>query len=241
MEKEMAFISYQKIYKNFYKHRDTADLSSRVIVPMLINLLHPKSVVDVGCGNGIFLQRFLKLGVNEIVGIDGPWVTHSDLKIPAETFLSVNLNNPPFHKKRFDIALSLEVAEHLHPQSSNRFVKYLTQLSDMVVFSAAIPGQGGVNHLNEQWQSYWAKKFIKLNYLPYDFLRPRLWNQKRVSFWYAQNLIIYVKKNKQAIIPEEPQTNLGYLDIIHPVLYKRKQEKHPIFLIKKQMELLKRY
>ena len=93
----------------------------------------------------------------------------------------------------------------------------------MVLFSAAIPHQGGTRHVNEQWQSWWASKFKDHDYLPLDYLRPKIWELEDVAFWFKQNLFLYVKSER---LQKEDlrqlaalQDDLIVMDIVHPRLY----------------------
>ena len=99
---------------------------------------------------------------------------------------------------RFDLAISLEVAEHLEPQRSDSLVRDLCALADTVLFAAAIPFQGGAGHINERWQSWWAQKFSENGYDPFDVLRRDIWGRRDIAWWYKQNTIFYVKRNSPA-------------------------------------------
>lgn len=164
------------------------------IVPFLINLLEPKSVVDVGCGIGTWLKVFKDNGVKDILGIDGDYVDKKLLKIGIESFLEYNLEELYTSNKKYDLVISLEVAEHLSFANADIFVETLTGLGSIVVFSAAIPNQGGQNHINEQIPQYWIDKFEKKEFKLYDILRPAFWDNKSVDSWYRQNILIFSNK-----------------------------------------------
>jgi SAM-dependent methyltransferase len=176
--------------------------SAQRVAPILCDLLQPKSVVDVGCGVGVWLACFLQSGVNDVSGIDGEWVPRERLQIPETCFNSADLTNPTAvvisRPRRFDLVLSLEVAEHLPHSTSDQFIDLLTSLGDLVCFSAAIPGQGGYEHVNEQWQSYWAEKFAARGYAAFDLLRPRIGGDDQVAWFYRQNVIIYANDAARA-------------------------------------------
>jgi SAM-dependent methyltransferase len=156
-----------------------------------MDMVRPQSVVDVGCGVGTWLAEFQARGVSDILGIDGDYVDRSMLQIAVDTFSPQNLSNGALSSRKFDLAISLEVAEHLPAESAGAFVRSLTALAPVVAFSAAIPHQGGTDHINERWQSYWAELFRQLGYEAYDPIRPRIWTDTDVEVHYRQNLIIY--------------------------------------------------
>lgn len=166
------------------------------IVPLLINLLHPKSVVDVGCGIGTFLHVFKKNGVETIKGYDGKWVNKQLLSkyIDLNEFEEVNLEKPIVTTRKYDLAICLEVAEHLDSTNASTIVQSLIGLSDVIIFSAAIPNQGGQNHVNEQWPDYWKNLFLQHDYVMLDLLRPVIWNNENIYWWYKQNAVVVVKK-----------------------------------------------
>jgi SAM-dependent methyltransferase len=152
------------------------------------------SVLDVGCGLGTWLSVFIEAGVKDVFGIDGDHVDQSKLFIVEERFFIHDLRTPFDLKRKFDLVLSLEVAEHLPIESAEILISSLCAHSDRIVFSAAIPGQGGQNHLNEQWSGYWQEIFDQHGYQRIDVLRPQVWNNKSVDVWYRQNMFVYVKK-----------------------------------------------
>lgn len=169
-----------------------AQRSAGVLAPHLVSWFSPTSAVDVGCGSGAFLAELRRLGVESVLGIDGNYVSEHDRLIEPSEFLAADLTDPPRLDRRFDLVLTLEVAEHLERAHADRFVRWLTELGDVIVFSAAIPGQGGVHHVNEQWPAYWSAHFATLGWRPVDALRPVLWSEPDVAWWYAQNTIVYV-------------------------------------------------
>lgn len=209
--------------KGFFKNRNLGALkSAEIIVPIVIDLIRPKSVVDVGCALGEFLYFFKEYGIENILGIDGEWVDKKSILISKDEFLSHNLKKPLKIERKFDLALCLEVAEHLPEDFSNMLIETLTNLSSVVLFSAAIPFQGGKHHINEQWQEYWAEIFKKRNYLPVDCIRKRIWHKKEVALHYRQNIILYVEKNylnNDQRLKEEYYGSNNILSIVHPELY----------------------
>ncbi|MEX1133500.1 MAG: class I SAM-dependent methyltransferase [Acidimicrobiia bacterium] len=176
----------------FRAKRSGVEDSSRVLVPRIMDLIAPESVVDVGCGTGGWLATFSDHGVARICGVDGDWVPRDQLVIPPDCFIAADLRDPIELDQKFDLALSLEVGEHLPHQSSERFVLYLTQLAPVVVFSAAIPGQPGHDHINTQWPEYWIERFDALAYVPVDAIRPWAWAKDSVKYFYRQNMLVFV-------------------------------------------------
>lgn len=175
---------------------EIAAASAKAVVPTVMELVRPRSVVDVGCGLGFWLREFGAAGVAELQGFDGDWVRPEKLVIPAANFASANLAGGVTAGRTFDLAVSLEVAEHLPESSADGFVRSLTALAPVVLFSAAIPGQGGTGHINEQWPGYWAVKFEDRGYIAVDCIRPRVWTDQRVAWWYAQNAVVYVRRSE---------------------------------------------
>jgi hypothetical protein len=168
-----------------------ASRSARRVVPLLMELVAPRSAVDVGCGAAAWLEALREAGVDDVLGVDGPHVTPGLLRIPPALFHAHDLQTPLRLPRRFDLALSLEVAEHLPATQAERFVGDLADLAPVVGFSAAIPGQGGTRHVNEQWPEYWAALFRARGYLVVDCLRPRIWHDPEVEFFYAQNMLLF--------------------------------------------------
>jgi SAM-dependent methyltransferase len=189
--------------------------SADVIVPMIIAETGAKTVVDVGCGTGTWAAAFKENGC-EVLGIDGDYVPRRSLQIPEKLFRPVDLNNPPPADEigKFDLAVSLEVAEHLDPSNGPKFVDFLTSLAPTILFSAAIPGQGGKGHVNERWQSRWIADFAERGFAYRDIIRPRIWDDGRVKPWYAQNAFLLAKSG-EAATSEMP------LDVVHPRTFMR--------------------
>jgi SAM-dependent methyltransferase len=166
--------------------------SAERIVPLVIDALHPKAVIDVGCGIGTWLAAFRAHGVVDVVGLDGDYVDRSRLQIPEESFRAVDLTQPLLGERRYDLAVCLEVGEHLPRARSESLVADLVARAPAVLFSAAIPLQGGTDHINERWQDEWVSIFETHGYRAVDLVRPAVWNDEDVDPWYAQNAILYV-------------------------------------------------
>lgn len=203
---------------------ETAEPSSRVILPMLLRHLAVASAVDIGCGDGGWLATLQQSGVADIYGVDGPWHSGKSLKIPLDRFQRTPLDKPLQLGRKFDLAISLEVAEHLHEERAAGFVAELTALAPAVLFSAAIPGQGGLNHFNEQWPAYWANLFERHDYAAIDLFRFSVWNDPRVAWWYKQNILLYVERAHLAAHPALQALVIApdaILPLIHPEPWQR--------------------
>lgn len=163
------------------------------VVPILLDLVKPTSVLDVGCGTGTWLKVFEEAGIHDYIGIDADYLDKKLLKIPDAKFKALDLSKSWTLHRKFDLVISLEVAEHLPEDSADLFVASLACHADTIVFSAAVPGQGGQNHINEQWPTYWQEKFLKHGFYFHDAIRPLIWNNEHVDWWYRQNIFLATK------------------------------------------------
>ena len=196
--------------------------SAQIIVPILIDLVHPRSVIDVGCGVGTWLKGFADSGVTDVLGLDGDYVDRAMLEIPPERFQPTDLAQPFSIGRRFDLVLCLEVAEHLEGDQAATLVASLVAHAPVVAFSAAIPGQGGTHHVNEQWPAYWLQHFAGHGYACLDVLRPALWTRPAVESWYAQNMLLFVAREALQGGRWEAaraRSSLYALDVVHPRLH----------------------
>jgi len=205
----------------FAGQRDQSLASARALVPLIIDLLHPGSVLDVGCGLGTWLSIFQEQGVNDVIGVDGGYVDHAALCISPDLFLAHDLVAPLDLKRNFDLVLSLEVAEHLPEPSAETFIDSLVRHGDVVLFSAAIPGQIGTNHINEQWPSYWATKFSERSFELLDVIRPTVWRESGIALCYKQNVLLFIRSSSLAHgeLCQSLQAPNSILDIVHPDHY----------------------
>jgi SAM-dependent methyltransferase len=169
--------------------------SAQHVVPLVSSLIHPSSVVDVGCGSGAWLDVFRQHGAARILGLDGPHVDPSWLCIPKCCFRAVDLSHPFQLAESFDLAVCLEVAEHLPKQSARGFIRSLVRLAPVVLFSAAVPLQGGTHHINEQWPAYWQDLFATHGYRMLDLIRKEIWSKPEVQFWYRQNILLFMRED----------------------------------------------
>jgi hypothetical protein len=207
----------------FDRQRRGSICSAEATTPLLMSLVGIKSAVDVGCGVGTWLKVLMAHGVPDVLGIDGNYVDRQALQIPIDRFLPLDIRQPFTVSRRFDVALSLEVAEHLPADCAEGFVDSLTRLAPVILFSAAIPFQGGTDHINEQWPEYWAEFFRRRGYVPIDCVRSHIWDDPRVEWWYAQNTLLYandegIQKNP-ALAECDRCTSPSRLSLVHPKKY----------------------
>ncbi len=233
---EMVFNMIEKKHytKDFYGEQQSGSLmSAHEIIKLIEQVIKPKSVIDIGCGVGYWLKIWNEeFGLHDILGIEGPYITPSMLKISEDKVLFKDLKQPINLNRKFDLVMSLEVAEHLPENNADKFIDSLVQLGDVILFSAAIIGQEGTYHINEQMPEYWAEKFMSHNYVPVDYIRPKIWYNEKVEWWYRQNVILYIKEDVIDKFPDLKEayasTNPQQLLRIQPWLYMYKH-KHKEF------------
>jgi SAM-dependent methyltransferase len=181
--------------------------SAEVIVPIVLALTRAKSVIDIGCGVGTWLRSFREHGVTDILGVDGPWVDTTLLQIPEDEFVIRDLRSALVVGRKFDLVVCLEVAEHLPTECADQLIDSLTSLGRVVLFSAGVPCQGGVYHVNEQWPDWWAQKFLARGYVAIDCLRKTVWHNLAIEWWYAQNTLLFVRGD---VLEHDPLLRMHY-------------------------------
>ncbi len=206
--------------KAFYDDFTASSLrSGEIVLGALLQRYGASCVVDVGCGVGTWLKAAQNLGAQTVRGFDGPWVDDSQLLIAPTSFTRIDFEAAQWPDLgTADLAMSLEVAEHLSAEKGHLLVERLCDCAPVVLFSAAIPQQGGEGHRNEQWQSYWAELFAARGYKPSLLLRRVTWTNQEVNFWYRQNIVLYVDPTRAASLME-PSDLAEPMDVIHPELY----------------------
>lgn len=198
----------------FEGQEGTATRSAAVIVPLVMAALEPASVVDVGCGRGAWSRAFAQAGC-ETTSVDAPWTDLEPLRRLGITTVERDLTKPLELDRTFDLAVCLEVAEHLPEEAAEQLVRSLCELAPMVLFSGAFPGQGGTHHVNEQPPSWWANRFAACGRVPFDLVRPAVWDESEVTHWYAQNTLLFVPDDHR-LAQSRPQ----FLDVVHPKSYR---------------------
>lgn len=185
---------------------------AEIIVPHIMDWIKPKSIVDFGCGEGFWLSVAKKIDNSiTVLGLDGEYVQKKRLKIPADNFQAADLAERVSLSFKYDLAISTEVAEHITEKCSDNFIDNITSASDRILFSAAIPGQEGVNHVNEQWQSYWIEKFKQKGYFVDLSIRDFFWNETELARWRKQNILYFSKYKNEFLVPEKK-----IYDVVHP-------------------------
>jgi SAM-dependent methyltransferase len=188
----------------FFDYMDPGSRRSAAsLVAVLAAKLQPRSVLDVGCGRGVWPSEWMKAGVADCVGVDGPYVDRAGLTIPAETFVAWDLSQPMNLERQFDLVQSLEVAQCIDAAFADVFVDSLCRHGELVMFSAAVPGQGGERHVNEQPLEYWRKKFAARGYAAFDWIRPAISSLPKIEPWYRYNCLFYATNRAAAQLPSD--------------------------------------
>ena len=180
-----------------------SERSAKVVIPILYDALTPTSVLDLGCGRGAWLRVWNESGARDVVGVDGDYVAPADLVVDPDVFVARDLGRRIDLGRRFDLVESLEVAEHLPEDRARGFVDDLCRHGSIVLFSAAPPGQGGEQHINEQPYEYWRALFAEQGYEPFDFVRPRIESSLEVAPWYRYNVLLYAHRSAIGQLPAD--------------------------------------
>lgn len=204
-----------QVYNNeFYNMISEIIPDEKQIIPYVLEQIKPISIVDFGCGEGRWLIEAKRKDPNiEVLGLDGNYVNRDRLLISQDEFIGVDLREKIKLTKKYDLAISTEVAEHIEKEYADIFIDNLTRASDCILFSAAVPGQGGEHHVNEQWQSYWVKKFKSQNYEPDFSIRNYFWNNNYINCWRKQNLLMFFRNRRKNV-------NSNIVDVVHPDMFK---------------------
>lgn len=209
--------------KEFYDgQRDWSMQSAQIVIPYVLEKLKDaniRSCVDFGCGVGTWLSAIKSnIQTADVLGLDFGEPEKDQLRISPEEYRKTDLSKPVILGKMYDLCISLEVAEHIDPAKADVFIDNLTKASDIILFSAALPGQGGTGHVNEQRLSYWVEKFARRGFELYDIVRPYFWYNKAITHNYRQNMVLFCKQGKNIIEPVKIEN--WPIDIAHPDVLK---------------------
>jgi len=181
-------------------------------LPIIFSDWRPNSLLDVGCGAGTWLKAALECGILDVFGVDGVAIPEDQLLISPELFLQQDLTLPWNLNRRFDVVLCLEVAEHLESRFAEDLIQTLTRHADIVVFSAACPGQGGQHHVNCKWPTYWQQIFNDTGFVCGADIRWQMWQNSHIEPWYRQN--IFIARRDPVNAGQEERI----ISVIHPEL-----------------------
>lgn len=206
---------------------DASAASARVIVPYLMQLFGPTSVIDVGCGSGHWLDAFGALGVERLVGLDIGMVPEGEPSVRNGWLQKADISMPFAMEERFALALSLEALQYLPPEREEGFIRDLAALAPVVVFSTAIPMQQwpAPGDSIERWQGHWPPLFSDHGFRVCDVVRQTFWDDSRVGWWYRQNVLVFI--SDQLLLEREelgPLTEgVGRLSAFHPASIEEKR------------------
>jgi SAM-dependent methyltransferase len=150
-----------------------------------------ESILDVGCGRGVWIAEWKRLGVKKVMGVDGAYVDKGRLHIAGAEFQAIDISLPFDLERKFDLVECLEVAEHIQAANSDTLIDNIVRHGDLVLFSAAIPGQGGEHHVNEQPLTHWIEKFHIRGFDVFDAIRPLVRGHRQIEPWYRYNALVF--------------------------------------------------
>ncbi len=184
--------------EDFYTYIDAGSRrSARAVAKLLLPEMSIHSLLDIGAGHGAWAAEWLAAGVEDVLAVDGEYVKIDQLAVPAGNFRAHDLATPLDLMKKFDLVQTLEVAEHLPEEMSEQFVDNLVTHGDVILFSAAVPHQGGEHHVNEQPPEYWRRKMKARGYDTFDCIRGPLADRDDVMPWYRFNTYLYANADGQ--------------------------------------------
>ena len=215
--------------ESYYKKHQTGSYQSAIqILEYTNSFINFNSVLDFGCGMGTWCKA-LDLGIKNFLGIDKHQYEPAYMLIPAEKYMQFDLCKPLELACMADMAISVEVAEHINPEYSDIFIKNICSCSKIVLFSAAISHQGGTGHINEQSCIYWETLFNKYGYKAIDCIRPYFWNNEQIEIWYRNNCILYIEQHTYKEISAHIPQNSYPLNIVHPSMLNRILKKKGVY------------
>jgi cyclopropane fatty-acyl-phospholipid synthase-like methyltransferase len=174
--------------------------SAAQFVAVVLEYYQPQSVVDIGCGAGVYLREFFQKGIEDLLGIDGSPAASQEFLLSLDKLVIFDLAQTYKFKRKFDLALCLEVAEHLRKEDADTLISTVTAAADDIIFTAAVVGQGprSIGHINEQPHSYWIEKFASRGFFYLSDQTEEMKGEMKVRgvvWWLVNNLMIF-KKNR---------------------------------------------
>jgi len=215
---------YQDLHSRQLAPQDAANVASaRRILDIVADYWRADSVLDVGCGLGAWLKVAQAGGIADVKGIDGAWLEPGRLQIDPSLVEVLDLEQSFDLGRGFDLVICLEVAEHISAEAADRFIASLTRHAPMVLFSAAIPHQGGHHHVNEQFLPYWVERFAQHGFSPLNVIRGKIWDDRSVLWWLRQNVLLFARQDviagderlQRAAVESAAQP----LSVVHPDVY----------------------
>lgn len=188
--------------KDFYKGvSDRSIIVAPIVIRALRDLVPYRSVKDIGCGSGIWLREAIRNDVEFAMGLDLQVAIDTVVEDLAE-HPGVQLSASDFEKEEYalpytNLSICLEVLEHLTPGAADRLARQIGETSDAILFSAAQPGQGGTNHINEKPHEYWLSLFDSLGFDTFDFLRPKIQKIPDAPRYYVLNLFLLARRGTE--------------------------------------------
>lgn len=146
--------------QEFYAQYEREAVGYLIIAHAIHSTIKFKSILDVGCGPGRVMHHLMELG-HDVYGFDGSRHALEAAPVAVRPYIECkNLVTDEVDFGRHDLVISTELAEHLDAEHADRLVEIVTRhASDRIFWAAAIPGQGGLDHVNEQLPEYWYEKF----------------------------------------------------------------------------------
>lgn len=193
-----GLIGPEVVYSEDYyskRQKDPWRREAHNISRIFIDEFSPNSVIDFGCSIGSYLEPFHEAGI-DILGVEGNPAAFNYAVVPREFLVVHDLREPYITDRKFDLAFSIEVAEHIPEAFDDAYVDTIANASDTVVLSAAPPGQGGTHHVNEKPRSYWKGKFedrgMKYDAKTVEVLRRKI-NVEFINY-VPENIFVFVRE-----------------------------------------------
>jgi SAM-dependent methyltransferase len=215
---------YQDLHSGQLSVQEEANVvSAGRILDIVMDYRRPESVLDVGCGLGTWLKVAQSRGISDIRGIDGSWCDPSKLQVDARLVEALDLEKNFDLGRRFDLVICLEVAEHISASAADHFIASLTRHAPMVLFSAAIPHQGGHHHVNEQFLPYWVERFARLDFRPLNVIRGKIWDDQTILWWLRQNVVLFAEQGliagDERLRRAAEESAACPMSMVHPDIY----------------------